>query len=289
MLTFLESQANYHQCGSIWFEPTQVVGTNPAWADASAGLDYMRMEQVDSTTCQQMATIQAQTVRFQHHGGLCITMTFRVNSFASSQTLFEAFDYVTGRNIRIRFHAACNCMLLELSLSSAVMWSTYTAPGVIVEGSFTTLTFRIIPAMNVLDIWKQATLVTWDGLSVHPQVCLYPSASASQHGGHGRSRCLGRDAWCTVVGVTHLNSVATLQWAGDVSGLELPDTLFADIIIGGFDSSCTSWDLKHLGLFDFPMSVADMQALGECLFSDAASAGTLTPCDATIQSMLRAC
>eukprot|EP00892_Ulva_mutabilis_P001791 jgi/Ulvmu1/11612/UM008_0013.1 len=239
MFTFLKSQTSYHQCGDIWFEPMSV--TVPTWADAAAGLSYMRLEPVISTACQQLSTVQAQTVRFQHHGGLTMSMTFRINSFSTSQTLLIASDYVTGREIRIRFDAGCDCVQFELSLSAAVMWSTHTAPGMVTEGLFTTLMFRIIPAFNDLVIWKDGAIVTWNGLSVNS------------------------------------------EWQSDVSGLELPDTLFGDIAIGGFDGSCTSWDLQHLGLFDFPMSVTEMDTLGECLFADAATAGAVTPCEATIQ------
>lgn len=170
MLTFLTSQTAYHQCGNIWFEPSSMPGTTPTWADPSSGVDYMRLEPITPTSCQHLTTPQAQTVRFQHHGGLCIAATFRVNSFSSSQTLLIANDYVTGRKIRVRFDSSCDCVHLELWLSAAVMWSTYTAPGMIAEGSFATLTFRIIPALKILDIWKQATLVTWNGQSVHAQV-----------------------------------------------------------------------------------------------------------------------
>lgn len=77
--------------------------------------------------------------------------------------------------------------------------------------------------------------------------------------------------------------VTALQWQSDMSGLELPDTLFGSISVGGYEDACTSWDLKHLGLFDFPMSRNEIEQLGQCLFSDSASAGGVTPCDATIQ------
>lgn len=168
MFTFLTSQSTYHQCGSIWFEPS--AGSTPTWADAPAGLDYMRLEPVTGSLCQQLSTIAAKTIRFQHHGGLSISMTFRINSFANSQTLFIAVDYVTDRKVRIRFDASCDCVRLELWLSATVMWQTYTAPGTTAESVFATLTFRIIPAMKILDIWKQTALVTWDGTSVHTQV-----------------------------------------------------------------------------------------------------------------------
>lgn len=105
--------------------------------------------------------------------------------------------------------------------------------------------------------------------------------------------CLIPGRWSCLHGLKGLRGAAftrmdpgdALQWESDVSGLELPDTLFGDISIGGYDGACTSWDLQHLGLFDFPMSVDDMQALQSCLFSNAASAGSLTPCDATVQGV----
>lgn len=177
MFTFLTSQSTYHQCGNIWFEPT--AGSTPTWADASASLNYMRLEPVTGGLCQQLSTTTAKTIRFQHHGGLSISMTFRINSFANSQTLFTAVDYVTDRKIRIRFDASCDCVRLELWLSATVMWQTYTATGMISESVFATLTFRIIPAIKILDIWKQTALVTWDGTSVHAQVS--SSTDISRH------------------------------------------------------------------------------------------------------------
>lgn len=131
----------------------------------------MRLDQISSTSCQSLSTTTAQIIRFQHHGGLSISATFRINSFASSQTLFVADDFVSDRKVHIEFDASCNCVRLQLWLSSAVMWQTYTAPGMISEGHFATLTFRIIPALKILDIWKHTSLVTWNSQSAHTQVC----------------------------------------------------------------------------------------------------------------------
>lgn len=181
MFTFLASQSTYHQCGDKWFEPS--AGSIPTWANASVDPSYMRMEPVSGTVCQQLSTTDAKTIRFQHHGGLSVSATFRINSFTSSQTLLSAHDYVTDRKILIRFDASCDCVRLELWLSSAVMWQTYTGPGTILEGDFATLTFRIVPAFNILDIWKQSSVVTWDLQSVHTQVCF--------------SRCTSSDCSCT--------------------------------------------------------------------------------------------
>eukprot|EP00892_Ulva_mutabilis_P000874 jgi/Ulvmu1/10788/UM069_0022.1 len=241
MFTFLQDQASYHQCGTVWFEPSAETGTTPAFANAASGVNYMHLEPRDGTTCQYLTSPSAHTVRFHHHGGLTVTITFRILSSGASQPILILQNADATYSVQIVYMHACTCTIISL-IANGTRYFTQTTNGAIPTSVFVTQTFRVIPAEYILDVWTGTSLASASG--------------ASQHA----------------------------TWASDRT--HLPDVTFTTAAIGKHDpamSGCTPWDLKHLALFEFAQTTEEMQQLQNCLFSDSASAGGISPCDATVQ------
>lgn len=164
MFTFLQDQASFHQCGTSWFEPSGVAGTSPTFADAAAGINYMQMQPVDASTCQHLISPSAQTIRFHHHGGLTVTITFRIISSASTQPLVHLLDATEAYTVRIIYRRECTCTVLALKMEGT-FYVAQANTGSTPTNVFVTQTFRVIPAQFVLDIWSGGSLITSTGAS----------------------------------------------------------------------------------------------------------------------------